>query len=92
MYLNRKDFESDTLRADCVRDETCDYYDRGLACFSGTRRVDVVEAHMWFNLAAMSGDRRGVAARADLADGMTGREISEAQRGARLHHGRPPAA
>jgi hypothetical protein len=45
--------------------------------------MDLVEAHKWFNLAAMSGDPRGTAARVDIARDMTPREIVEAQRRAR---------
>ncbi|CAA9487709.1 MAG: FIG00636121: hypothetical protein [uncultured Sphingomonadaceae bacterium] len=45
--------------------------------------VDLVEAHKWFNLAALGGDRRGQQCRAEIADEMTAREIAEAQRQAR---------
>jgi len=45
--------------------------------------VDLVEAHKWFNLAAMSGDRRALADRAEVASEMSAREIAEAQRRAR---------
>jgi hypothetical protein len=87
MYLNHRDFGSDARLAGGVRNETHpDYYDLGLACFSAAECVNGVEAHMWFNLAAMTGDRRGVSARAEVADHMSGREIAEAQRRARLYH------
>lgn len=59
------------------------FYERGLACAPGADAMDLVEAHKWFNLAAMSGDARGVHARADMAFDMTPREIAEAQRRAR---------
>ena len=55
------------------------FYDRGINC----GMVDLIEAHKWFNLAALSGDVRGAAARADLAQDMDSREIAEAQRRAR---------
>lgn len=55
------------------------FYDRGIAC----GLTDLIEAHKWFNLAAMSGDDRGPAARAELAMEMSAREIAEAQRRAR---------
>ena len=51
----------------------------------GGMPVDLVEAHKWFNLAAMMGDERGASARADIAHDMTAREISEAQRRARVY-------
>ncbi len=45
--------------------------------------VDLVEAHKWFNLAALSGCSRGQQCRAEIAMEMTAREIAEAQRQAR---------
>ena len=45
--------------------------------------VDLVEAHKWFNLAALSGCSRGQECRAEIAAEMTAREIAEAQRQAR---------
>ena len=48
----------------------------GVAC-------DLVEAHKWFNLAAVSGHEEAQLCRADIAEEMTAREIAEAQRRAR---------
>jgi TPR repeat protein len=48
----------------------------GIAC-------DLVEAHKWFNLAAVGGHREAQLCRADISDEMTAREIAEAQRRAR---------
>jgi TPR repeat protein len=45
--------------------------------------VDLIEAHKWFNLAALSGSSRGQECRAEIAIEMTAREIAEAQRQAR---------
>lgn len=45
--------------------------------------VDLVEAHKWFNLAALSGSSRGQECRAEISVEMTAREIAEAQRQAR---------
>lgn len=45
--------------------------------------VDLVEAHKWFNLAALSGSTRGQECRAEISIEMTAREIAEAQRQAR---------
>ena len=45
--------------------------------------VDLIEAHKWFNLAALSGSARGQECRAEIAAEMTAREIAEAQRQAR---------
>ncbi|MBA3577183.1 MAG: hypothetical protein H0W39_06200 [Sphingomonas sp.] len=49
----------------------------------GGLAVDLVEAHKWFNLAAVSGCTRGQECRAEISLEMTAREIAEAQRQAR---------
>ena len=60
------------------------YFDLGMAysCGSGVE-INLVEAHKWFNLAAVNGDVRGQELRAEVAEEMTAREIAEAQRQAR---------
>src|SRR4029078_11931983 len=45
--------------------------------------VDLIEAHKWFNLAALNGRPRGQECRAERWVEMTAREIAEAQRQAR---------
>jgi hypothetical protein len=45
--------------------------------------IDLIEAHKWFNLAALNGSTRGQECRAEIALEMTAREIAEAQRQAR---------
>ncbi len=60
-------------------------FELGMAysCGSGGVAVDLVAAHKWFNLAALSGDERGQRLRAEIAMEMSAREIAEAQRQAR---------
>lgn len=60
-------------------------FDLGVAHATGSHglAVDLIEAHKWFNLAALSGIDEAAACRADMADDMTAREIAEAQRRAR---------
>ena len=60
-------------------------YDLGVAFSTGSRGVDVdlVEAHKWFNLAALNGSVQAQECRADIAEEMSAREIAEAQRQAR---------
>jgi len=60
-------------------------YDLGMAYSTGSGGVDVdlIEAHKWFNLAALNGSELAVMCRADISDDMTAREIAEAQRQAR---------
>lgn len=45
--------------------------------------VDYVEAHKWFNLAAMRGNRAAVDYRQELAEEMSSSDIADAQRAAR---------
>jgi len=63
--------------------EAC--FDLGVAYSSGAAGVecDLIEAHMWFNLAAARGHEEAADMRAEIADEMTAREIAEAQRRAR---------
>jgi TPR repeat protein len=63
--------------------EPADFYELGLACWSSDG--DLIEAHKWFNLAAMCGEAGAAAARADVADQMNAAEIAEAQRRARIY-------
>ncbi|QDP19319.1 SEL1-like repeat protein [Sphingomonas xanthus] len=60
-------------------------YDLGVTFSTGCKgvEVDLIEAHKWFNLAALSGDSRSQACRAEISIEMTAREIAEAQRQAR---------
>ena len=60
-------------------------YELGVAYSTGSSGLDVdlIEAHKWFNLAALNGSPRGQQCRAEIAEEMTAREIAEAQRQAR---------
>jgi TPR repeat protein len=60
-------------------------YDLGIAFSTGSGgvNVDLIEAHKWFNLAALNGSVQAQECRADIAEEMTAREIAEAQRQAR---------
>jgi TPR repeat protein len=61
------------------------YFDLGVAFSTGSHGVacDLVEAHKWFNLAAVAGHEDAQPCRADISEEMTAREIAEAQRRAR---------
>lgn len=71
--------------ADAARGDARAFYDLGIAYSSGGAgvEVDLIEAHKWFNLAALNGSERGQQCRAEIAEDMTAREIAEAQRQAR---------
>jgi TPR repeat protein len=61
------------------------YFDLGVAYSTGSHGVpcDLIEAHKWFNLAAVKGHEEAQLCRADISDEMTAREVAEAQRRAR---------
>lgn len=79
----------DMLVASCLaaaaQGDTSAYFDLGVAYSTGSHGVDcdLIEAHKWFNLAALSGHGEAQQCRADISDEMTAREIAEAQRRAR---------
>ncbi|WP_156840742.1 SEL1-like repeat protein [Novosphingobium aquimarinum] len=61
------------------------YFDLGVAYSTGSHGIgcDLIEAHKWFNLAAVAGHEEAAICRAEISDDMTAREIAEAQRRAR---------
>ncbi len=61
------------------------YFDLGVAYSTGGHGIacDLIEAHKWFNLAAVGGHEEAQMCRAEIAEEMTAREIAEAQRRAR---------
>lgn len=71
--------------ADAERGNVDALFDLGVAFSTGRGgiSVDLIEAHKWFNLAALSGCTRGQQCRAEISIEMTAREIAEAQRQAR---------
>jgi TPR repeat protein len=81
--------KADMLVARCLaaaaRGNHSAYYDLGIAYSTGSHGVncDLVEAHKWFNLAAVRGHAEAACCRADISEEMTAREIAEAQRRAR---------
>lgn len=83
--LNSAAFLMDTRVADAAMGSVDALYELGIAYSTGSDGVDVdlIEAHKWFNLAALSGSRMAQQCRADIAEEMTAREIADAQREAR---------
>ena len=60
------------------------FFQLGMMYSTGrTVPTDRVEAHKWFNLAALKGKREGVLLRKEIAAEMTEEEIASAQRAAR---------
>ena len=78
-------FLIETRIADAAMGKVEALYELGVVYSTGSDGVDVdlIEAHKWFNLAALSGSCLAQQCRAEIAEEMTAREIAEAQRGAR---------
>ena len=71
--------------ADAASGDAQARYELGIAysCGTGGVDIDLIEAHKWFNLAALAGSEEGQALRAEIAEDMSAREVAEAQRQAR---------
>jgi TPR repeat protein len=78
-------FLIDSRIADAMRGPPEALFDLGVCYQTGTAGagVDLIEAHKWFNLAAVAGFSEAAYARAEVAEDMTAREIALAQRQAR---------
>ena len=83
--LKSQMFLVETRIADAAQGDIQALYELGVAYSTGSGgvEVDFIEAHKWFNLAALNGSALAQEARADIAEDMTAREIAEAQRQAR---------
>lgn len=83
--IKSANFLMESRLADAARGSSNAYFDLGVAYSTGSGGVDVdlVEAHKWFNLAAVKGHEEAMYCRAEISDEMTAREIAEAQRQAR---------
>ena len=77
-------FLIDSRMADAARGDIAACFDLGIVYSTGTDvEIDMIEAHKWFNLAAIGGDSEAQRYRADIAEDMSAREISTAQKAAR---------
>lgn len=78
-------FLIESRMADAAMGDVQALYELGVAYLTGTGgvEIDFIEAHKWFNLAALNGSAKAQECRADIAEDMTAREIADAQRQAR---------
>jgi TPR repeat protein len=78
-------FLLDSRLADAAGGDADALYDLGICYQTGTSGVgrDLIEAHKWFNLAAVRGFAPAQDARAEIAEELTAREIASAQAAAR---------
>ena len=71
MAISQKgaDFLLNSRMADAARGNIDALFELGVSYSTGRSgaEVDLIEAHKWFNLAALSGDTRSQASRADIA-------------------------
>ena len=83
--LKSAQFLMDSRIAEAARGDAGACFELGIAYSTGTQEcaIDMIEAHKWFNLAAMRGDLEAQQCRADVAEELSAREIAEAQRAAR---------
>lgn len=83
--IRSANFLMESRLRDAAMGDTNAYYELGVAYSTGTSGVDydLIEAHKWFNLAAVGGYDAAASARAEIAEDMTAREIATAQRAAR---------
>jgi uncharacterized protein len=83
--LKSTQFLMESRLADASRGDADALYDLGVAYSTGSNDMDVdlIEAHKWFNLAALNGSEEAMQCRAEISDEMTAREIAEAQKQAR---------
>jgi TPR repeat protein len=83
--LKSATFLIESKMAQAARGDVAAYFDLGVAFSTGSGGVcvDLIEAHKWFNLAAVAGHQESQTCRAEISEEMTAREIAEAQREAR---------
>ena len=83
--LKTAQFLIDSRLSDAACGNVQAYLDLGMVYSSGAQgmAIDLIEAHKWFNLAALKGDERAQECRAEIAEEMSAREIIEAQKQAR---------
>lgn len=83
--LKSAQFLIESRMREAARGNTDALYDLGMVYASGAQGaiVDLIEAHKWFNLAAMSGSSAAQACRAEVAGEMSAGEIAAAQKAAR---------
>uniref|UniRef100_UPI0035CAB3A6 SEL1-like repeat protein n=1 Tax=uncultured Sphingomonas sp. TaxID=158754 RepID=UPI0035CAB3A6 len=83
--LKHAQFLIDSRLADAARGDADACYELGMVYSSGSAGigVDLIEAHKWFNLAAVAGSEIAKDCRRDIAEDMSAREIATAQAAAR---------
>ncbi len=84
--MARIDFENYVPVALAIPDTSLaeELFSKGLECsIGGDKNVELVEAHKWFNLAALKGNKEALQYRQDIARELDQMQIAKAQRAAR---------
>ena len=83
--LKNAEFLIESRLRDAARGDMNACYDLGMVYSSGAAGIDVdlIQAHKWFNLAAVAGSEEAQTCRSEIAEDMSAREIAGAQRAAR---------
>jgi TPR repeat protein len=83
--LKSANFLIESRLADAARGDLNALFELGVAYSTGSDgiAINMIEAHKWFNLAALNGSEEAMTCRAEISDEMTAREIGEAQKQAR---------
>ena len=83
--LKTQQFLTEARLRDAMAGDIDACFELGVAFSAGADGcpLDLVAAHIWFNIAALGGNERAIECRAEIAVEMTAREIIEAQRQAR---------
>ncbi len=83
--LKTQAFLNESRMRDAMAGDSDACFDLGVSFSTGIDGcpLDLIEAHKWFNLAAVAGKEGAVECRAEIAEEMSAREIIEAQKMAR---------
>lgn len=83
--MARMDFSSrDTMEFAAQGGQADALFELGLVCCSGRNgQVDLIEAHKWFNLAAMRGNEEAKRYRHELTSELSKADVAKAQKLAR---------
>ncbi|RVT92565.1 hypothetical protein [Sphingomonas crocodyli] len=82
-------FLTESRMRDAMRGDGDACFELGVSYSAGTDGcdLDLIEAHKWFNIAAVKGNMLAAEYRTEISEDMSAREIIEAQRQARAFLG-----
>ena len=83
--LKTQAFLTESRMRDAMAGDSDACFELGVSYSAGVDgcELDLISAHMWFNLAAVRGNERAAECRTEISEEMSAREIVEAQKQAR---------